>query len=199
MARLIGDRTPPLLTVPSTTPGRADPRGHPQPQEPAHGQRFPAQPLFAGNGQGHDEAVSRFLPVQLTPLGGQPTRTPSNGHWPAPVVQAARPEPAPAPTAPSDAPPPSAPAVAPEQVLAPAAGADLPVQLDADGDTPMVSRAEAPAAGAPAPGAPAAGSAAGGTSPEELVKKLFDPLLRRLKTELRLDRERRGMLTDLRH
>jgi hypothetical protein len=30
------------------------------------------------------------------------------------------------------------------------------------------------------------------------VKKLFDPLLRRLKTELWLDRERRGRLTDLR-
>ncbi|MGW5745090.1 hypothetical protein [Amycolatopsis sp. NPDC003861] len=34
---------------------------------------------------------------------------------------------------------------------------------------------------------------------EELVKKLFDPLLRRLKTELRLDRERRGALTDRPH
>jgi hypothetical protein len=34
---------------------------------------------------------------------------------------------------------------------------------------------------------------------DELVKKLFDPLLRRLKTELRLDRERRGALTDRRH
>jgi len=29
--------------------------------------------------------------------------------------------------------------------------------------------------------------------PEELLKKLFDPLLRRLKTELRLDRERHGL------
>jgi hypothetical protein len=32
--------------------------------------------------------------------------------------------------------------------------------------------------------------------PEELLKKLFDPLLRRLKTELRLDRERYGALID---
>ncbi|MGH3910216.1 MAG: hypothetical protein ACRDRM_05235, partial [Pseudonocardiaceae bacterium] len=53
-------------------------------------------------------------------------------------------------------------------------------------------------AGAPAAGA-AAGAAAAASNPDELVKKLFDPLLRRLKTELRLDRERRGMLTDLRH
>lgn len=30
--------------------------------------------------------------------------------------------------------------------------------------------------------------------PEELLKKLYDPLLRRLKTELRLDRERHGVL-----
>jgi hypothetical protein len=36
-------------------------------------------------------------------------------------------------------------------------------------------------------------------NPDELVKKLYDPLLRRLKTELRLDRERRGVLTDRRH
>ncbi len=40
---------------------------------------------------------------------------------------------------------------------------------------------------------------AAATEPDELVKKLFDPLLRRLKAELRLDRERRGVLTDLRH
>jgi len=31
------------------------------------------------------------------------------------------------------------------------------------------------------------------------IQKLFDPLLRRLKTELRLDRERRGALTDRPH
>ncbi|MBB5857581.1 hypothetical protein ACFQ05_18405 [Amycolatopsis umgeniensis] len=47
---------------------------------------------------------------------------------------------------------------------------------------------------APAPAAPAAQP-----ETEELVKKLFDPLLRRLKTELRLDRERRGALTDRPH
>ena len=32
--------------------------------------------------------------------------------------------------------------------------------------------------------------------PEELLKTLFDPLLRRLRTELRLDRERRGVISD---
>ncbi|MEV6524721.1 hypothetical protein AB0M43_22455 [Longispora sp. NPDC051575] len=55
----------------------------------------------------------------------------------------------------------------------------------------FVQRAEA----APAP-APATGD---GAPQEELLKKLFDPLLRRLKAELRLDRDRRGALTDLRH
>jgi hypothetical protein len=32
--------------------------------------------------------------------------------------------------------------------------------------------------------------------PEELLKKLFDPLLRRLRLELRLDQERYGVSTD---
>jgi hypothetical protein len=38
-----------------------------------------------------------------------------------------------------------------------------------------------------------------GVEPDELVKKLYDPLLRRLKAELWLDRERRGLLTDRWH
>jgi hypothetical protein len=32
---------------------------------------------------------------------------------------------------------------------------------------------------------------------DELVRQLFDPLCARLKAELRLDRERAGLLTDL--
>jgi hypothetical protein len=60
----------------------------------------------------------------------------------------------------------------------------------APGPTPEPAPTSAAATAAPPP-------AAGG-DPEELVKKLFDPLLRRLKTELWLDRERRGRLTDLR-
>jgi len=56
-----------------------------------------------------------------------------------------------------------------------------------------VTEAPAPAAQAPPP------PAAPQPETEELVKKLFDPLLRRLKTELRLDRERRGALTDRPH
>jgi pyruvate/2-oxoglutarate dehydrogenase complex dihydrolipoamide acyltransferase (E2) component len=49
----------------------------------------------------------------------------------------------------------------------------------------------------PAPAqAPQAAQAAQGQEPEELLKKLYDPLVRRLKAELWLDRERRGALTD---
>jgi len=33
-------------------------------------------------------------------------------------------------------------------------------------------------------------------APEELLKTLYDPLLRRLKAELRRDRERRSAVTD---
>lgn len=62
---------------------------------------------------------------------------------------------------------------------------------------PIVQREPVPE---PAPAAqPAADHAAVPPETEELVKKLFDPLLRRLKTELRLDRERRGALTDRSH
>ncbi|MEV6635677.1 hypothetical protein AB0M54_33495 [Actinoplanes sp. NPDC051470] len=85
------------------------------------------------------------------------------------------------------------------------------VSASAENPVPTVSRAsdgaatpapatEATAApGAPAGAAGAAGAVGAATQPDELVKKLFDPLLRRLKAELRLDRERRGSLTDLRH
>jgi hypothetical protein len=67
-------------------------------------------------------------------------------------------------------------------------------------EEPVLQREDAPATPEPAP-AQAAASAPATATPvppetDELVKKLFDPLLRRLKTELRLDRERRGALTD---
>lgn len=261
VARLIGDRIPPLLTALSVTPPPVDSRRQPQQDEPVPLQRIPAQHPIAGNGQAREGAGGRFisiqpartaptvaaeptvaveptvgagyphaapapLPVQLMPLAGQPTRTAQARPWPGPVVQAARPVPASAGAVRSEPPP----VVSPAQDVAPAAGVDLPVQLDSGGVAPTVSRAEDPAAGAPAAevpltevppaevpppevppaevpaagaptagGAPAAGAVAGAANPDELVKKLFDPLLRRLKTELRLDRERRGVLTDLRH
>lgn len=60
------------------------------------------------------------------------------------------------------------------------------------GPSPQAPATPAAAMSAPVP---AAGPAAG-MEPEELLKKLFDPLLRRLKTELRLDRERSGAPAD---
>lgn len=45
-------------------------------------------------------------------------------------------------------------------------------------------------------------AAAGSSSPTEmdaLVRRLYDPMVRRLKAELRLDRERAGHALDLRH
>lgn len=54
---------------------------------------------------------------------------------------------------------------------------------------PMVTPEAAPT--------PAAAPSGGAAEPEELLKTLFDPLLRKLRTELRLDRERRGVVTDM--
>jgi hypothetical protein len=51
-------------------------------------------------------------------------------------------------------------------------------------------------------GAAVAGPAAGPTATpdlDELARRLFDPLTARLRAELRLDRERAGVTTDLRY
>lgn len=70
--------------------------------------------------------------------------------------------------------------------------------------TVTMQREAAPApapveAQAAAPAADAGGGHEAGGDAEAMVTKLFDPLLSRLKAELRLDRERRGSLTDLWH
>ncbi|MGK4591787.1 hypothetical protein [Amycolatopsis sp. w19] len=72
-----------------------------------------------------------------------------------------------------------------------------PPVVQRDPETPPPPEPVAVPVPATAQAAPAAPAAQPET--EELVKKLFDPLLRRLKTELRLDRERRGALTDRPH
>lgn len=79
-----------------------------------------------------------------------------------------------------------------------------PVVVSRQAETPVVQRepeAPPPEPVEPPPATPVPATAAPAAQPEteELVKKLFDPLLRRLKTELRLDRERRGALTDRPH
>jgi hypothetical protein len=76
-------------------------------------------------------------------------------------------------------------------------------------EAPTVSRAEeagspppAPSTSAAGPSAPAATAGApgnpGGLDIDELVRRLYDPLSARIKAELRLDRERAGLITDLR-
>jgi hypothetical protein len=69
-----------------------------------------------------------------------------------------------------------------------------PATTDAISPAPPAATGSAPSA-APA-GPPASGAA--GVPLEELARQLFGPLTARLKAELRLDRERAGLLTDLR-
>lgn len=91
---------------------------------------------------------------------------------------------------------------APTDVAVPEVPAAAPESPPPEAAAPAPPSATAAAPAAPGtPGAPGAPGAPGqaGQEPEELLKKLFDPLLRRLKTELRLDRERRGALTDRWH
>ncbi|GGK23280.1 hypothetical protein GCM10010124_14740 [Pilimelia terevasa] len=78
--------------------------------------------------------------------------------------------------------------------------ADGTVTLTAATPEAQAHAAPPPAAGAAPPAGPPAPSAAAPPAGQEAVlASLFDPLLRRLRAELRLDRERRGLLTDLRH
>lgn len=85
----------------------------------------------------------------------------------------------------------------------PAASDAVGVPSDATTDPAVVS----PPAAAPSPQATGATAAAGGaaaagaapTDVDALVRRLYDPLVRRLKAELRLDRERAGNVLDLRH
>lgn len=134
----------------------------------------------------HPAAAARPAAVGHSTAVDQPAAAAPSVPRQALVVQTAPPDPAPAEIA------------EPAQDLTPDLGADAPGGQDIPSQAPSAAPAGTLPAGAPAAGA-AAGAAAAASNPDELVKKLFDPLLRRLKTELRLDRERRGMLTDLRH
>ena len=77
-----------------------------------------------------------------------------------------------------------------EPVAAPSAGPATSLAEPAAG--PATSVAE------PAPSAAGAAAAPSGAALDELVRRLYDPLSARLKDELRLDRERAGLVTDLR-
>jgi hypothetical protein len=85
-------------------------------------------------------------------------------------------------------------------VFAPPAGE--PPQLSPSGaDTaPAPQRAPIAPPVDPAPAVPAAApGGAPGADLDELARRLYDRIRLRLRTELRLDRERSGQLTDLRH
>jgi hypothetical protein len=100
----------------------------------------------------------------------------------------------------------------PERPALPAAAAPVPAEGppslpgDGTGVAPPSLPAElseagarttggATAAGGPAPAVPGAAAA----DVDALVRRLYDPLARRLRAELRLDRERVGRALDLRH
>lgn len=125
-------------------------------------------------------------PAAAVPIAGRPANDLSTAYpsfqdaWTPPVVQRAD---------------------EPATAAAPASG-ELPDGELPGGEPVSGAPADVPpadvAAGGGAPAGTGQAGQAGGTpvEPEELLKKLFDPLLRRLKTELRLDRERYGALTD---
>jgi hypothetical protein len=80
-----------------------------------------------------------------------------------------------------------------EETVADVAPPEVPAEPAAE----PVAPATATAAAAP-PVPPGAGSTGGVTDVDALVTRLYDPLVRRLKAELRLDRERAGHVLDLR-
>ncbi len=96
----------------------------------------------------------------------------------------------------------------------PAAPIELPASTGTTGSTEATDSiasggsTEVPigATATPPDGSPAAPTSAGGKpaagaqpSTDELVHRLFEPLAARLKAELRLDRERAGLVADLRY
>lgn len=178
------DRYPTSVPTVQLTPSSPLPTGL--------GRAASGTPLPAGSDGGGLPPVQRWVgalpaaplpaaPRDGTPAGPQPpSATPPSAYlWaaaPGPVVQRAEPVDA----APPVGVPPVVDALPPGDPPAPPAPPAV-VASPGDGGT----------AGPPAaPGA----APAGGVEPEELLKKLYDPLLRRLKTELRLDRERHGVL-----
>ncbi|GAA1304666.1 hypothetical protein [Saccharothrix xinjiangensis] len=144
-----------------------------------------------------------------------PQPTPVDGAHPAePLAEPLSPIPAPAPTAPST---PRRGLGLPITARGDTGGTDPPpVQRIEFGPPPRASGPPPPEVGPPRvarrdtgppdpigaanpvePGAtPSRRTGPPAPSPEELLDKLYDPLVRRLKAELWLDRERRGSLTD---
>ncbi|MFC7547748.1 hypothetical protein [Plantactinospora sp. GCM10030261] len=223
--RLIGDQPPPLSVArlsehPAArlTGGRVDQHnvgdGGPS--------RLGGSPDIAGivpiMAAGATRAATAAGPPAVAwPATAQRAATSESQHWSEAPLTVARATPATAGARPVSAPvvavgvptpglPPTvvaAPAVQRQVVATPlGTAADPPPAAAAAagtvptaGTTPMAGTI--PTAGTTPMAGTTPGAGAGG-EPEELLAKLFDPLLRRLKAELRIDRDRRGSLTDLR-
>ncbi|HET8642385.1 MAG TPA: hypothetical protein VFM37_10630 [Pseudonocardiaceae bacterium] len=172
-------------------------------------------------------AVARLVGDRPAPLAAGVVARPASGGGPVTVARALDPSPAPAPNHTGRASFTAAPASTMDTVQAPVARpparfeAPVTVQRDGphgpavpsitaqavtvahagpaapDGPVPTAVQRQPGPVSEPTASAPGPAPAAGG-EPEELLAKLFDPLLRRLKAELRIDRDRRGSLTDLR-
>ncbi|MFU8850470.1 hypothetical protein ACNAW0_05740 [Micromonospora sp. SL1-18] len=172
-------------------PAAAAPLALPDPQQPQPSLFADVPDLLSTPAAVHVGAAGGIGPVPVqrwvgalpgSPPPVPPARSGSGGNGPPMAYLGGGPEPA--ATAPRRDPP--------APVVQRAEPADAPPPADAPGP----AATPPPDGGPPAAGPPAAPGAkpAGGVEPEELLKKLYDPLLRRLKTELRLDRERHGVL-----
>jgi hypothetical protein len=176
-----------LLRGPGPAPARSSPPGR-EPGAPAPVQRFSdpgSAAVAAGIAVRDADGSVVFRPPPAAP--GIPA--PTVGSLTGPPVPVARPETA---------------------VGAGAAIREVPVvQREEPGvvaaEEPVPGTGGADATPAPSPAAgPASGSPPVPAGPpffdlDELARRLFDPLSARLRAELRLDRERAGVVTDLRH
>jgi hypothetical protein len=146
----------------------------------------PAQPPAVARPIDHTPPLDTQAPAQMIPLPVQRTQLPvqrthlpvQRTHLPVQLAQAPMQR---APEVPYSVPTPAGPSVQ---------------RVEAVPEVQYVQRVEAQV---PAASAGETKPAAERVEPEELLKTLFDPLLRRLKAELRLDRERHGSTTNLRH
>lgn len=211
VARLLADRPLSSASWPTQSPA-ASARSVTQPGD--HGasgvphaavtlQRFeapglPSRPAGTASPEPPPSAMPPTLSLQAMPL---PSAVPS-----LPLPSAAPSLPLP-PAVPSMLLPPSMPSMPSLQAMPSAVPAmpDLAAAGATTVDVPAASpnapalddrRPDAGAPGVavsvpPPPGVP-------GAEPEELLKVLFEPLYRRLRAELRKDRDRRGLTTDLR-
>ena len=165
----------------------------------------PAGDVTRGAAVGHREPPAGYVdPGAIAVARGLARRDPDGsvvfGLSPAPVLPDPSPLPPPRHGVPAGWPTAAGP---PQTVQRQEAGevADAPSPSPGSELTAaMPAPAAAPAPSAAAPAATSATAPPGAAAPplDELARQLFGPLTARLKAELRLDRERAGLLTDLR-